>query len=551
MKMHHLARALLALAALATAACGGAPAEPAAAGRVVLSINGGPAMFAVTTVTVSVAPAGVTADLTLDQPTGAFTGTLSVPAGAQVITARAFAGAVLVAEGSASVTITGGETMTVAITVLDVTGPEPTPDHAPILTALTASTATLEVGQPLALDATAVDVDDDPITFTWSASPVGCATLSPATSTSNGAASTTATAAIAGPCTLAVVASSQGLTDSLSTTVEVILPIVIDGTFVPQPVLGAFEFLAPMTAAVLRTDVDATVRQPWTAGAPVSVRLTWDATPWLARSVATLADGCGGTVTSTAATATSETFEWTPTGGPVCLLTASLERQGLIDAFAVATVVVPPAPACRWTEVAFHDLTTVPAGSVIRNGSLGGQAPAPVAGRTAWQQASDWNVLLIPHGLPAEDDVFAVVADVYVPAITTYRRSAGLNHFTTSATASGPLGTCQFLGGAWPEFWVRPGGPVTLEWWSGTCGNVLLDSSPIADPTAAWHTMRVEGVRSTCAYQALLDGSVISSWTGCDASGPFLNLYGHALGGVAGIAWSNLSIQTGTAACVP
>jgi hypothetical protein len=84
MRTLHHTPALLALAVLALTACGhgGAPAPAPGAGHVVLSINGGPAMAAVTRVTVSVAPAGVAADLALDQASGAFTGTLALPAGA-------------------------------------------------------------------------------------------------------------------------------------------------------------------------------------------------------------------------------------------------------------------------------------------------------------------------------------------------------------------------------------------------------------------------------------------------------------------------------------
>jgi hypothetical protein len=556
MRKHHPTSALLALAALALAACGqgGTSATAPGHGTVVLSINGAQAMASVTTVAVSVAPAGVSADLALDQATGSFGGTLSLPAGAQVITARAFAGATLVAQGSAAVTVAGGQTLVVAITVLDVTGPEPTPDHAPILTALTASAATREVGQSVTLTATAVDVDGDPIAFAWTASPAGCVTFSPTSSISLGAAATTATAALAGPCTLTVEAASRGLTDSLSAAVEILLPAVLDGTFVPQPVIGAVEFLAPATAAVLRTDADATVRRPWASGAPVTIRFSWDATPWLPPSVASLSDSCGGTVRPAATTATSGTFEWTPTGGPVCLLTAGLERQGLTDAFPIAVVVGPPAPpACTWTEVAFHDLATQPAGAIVRNGGLGGQGVAVVDGRPAWLQTSDWNVLLIPNGLTTGDDVFAVEVDAFVPATAVSYRTASLVPFTTSDTAPGPNGTCQFLGGVFGSLWVRPGAGSTVEWWSAACPNTLLTAEPVASPAAAWHRLRLEGVRSTCSYRLLLEGALLSTWTGaCDPGGGYLNLFGHTQGQGAQVAWSNLAVFKGSArTCLP
>lgn len=548
MRSHHLAPALLAVTAFVLSACGAHPPAPSP-GRVILSIDGGPAMAAVTRVAISVAPAGVSADLALDQATGAFTGTLALPAGAQVITARAFAGATLVAEGSASVTVTGGETMTVAITVLDVTGPDPTPDHAPILTALAASAATLEVGQSLTLDATAVDVDADPITFTWSASPAGCATFSPASSTSDGAASTSATAALAGPCTLSVEASAKGLVDTLSTSVEMILPVVINGTFVPQPVIGAVEFLAPAAATVLRSDADATVRQAWTQGAPVTVRVSWDATPWLDRSTATLTDGCGGAVASLETTATSETFEWTPTGGPVCVLSARVTRQGLTDLFPVAVLVTAPPPsACAWTQLAAHDLTTLPPGAVGATGSMGGQGAAQVAGRSAWLQTSDWNWVTMPSPFGAQD-VVAMEADVYLPAFTGVGRHASLHLFNDPDVGNG-LGTH----GVMAILTSLDAATTSLDWWFyPTAGGAFDRRTPVVVAAETWHRFRLEASRSACTFRALLDGIELDRFsTVCDTGGGTVTFSSNSFTAVpSNVAWSNLRMETGTAACAP
>ncbi len=207
-------------------------------------------------------------------------------------------------------------------------------------------------------------------------------------------------------------------------------------------------------------------------------------------------------------------------------------------------------PPCTWTQLLGHSLTSAPAGSISRNGG----AAATVAGRTAWLQTSDWNVLLIPHGLAAGDDIFATEVDTYLPTVTTYQRMANLAPFTTSATAPGPQGTCQFLGGIWGGPVARSGSGSTVEWWSAACPNTLLSTAPMASPTGAWHRLRIEGIRSTCRYRLLLDGSLLSSKTGaCDPNGSYLMLFGSSPSwNSAQVAWSNLAVYKGSeASCIP
>lgn len=542
--------ALAAVAAMTFSACGqGGGGQSATTGTVQLTITGRQAMTGVTRVAISVAPAGAAVDLTLDLATGAFSGTLALPVGDQVITARAYAGATLVAEGSASVTVAGGQTLSITIAVLDVTGPEPTPDHSPVLTALSASLATLDVGQTLTLSTAAIDIDGDPITFTWAASPVGCATFSAASSVSSSAASTTATAALSGACTLTVEASAKGLSDTLSTSVEILLPVVIGGLYVPQPTIASVEFLSPATATVLRSDTDATVRHAWEAGTPVSVRFSWDDAPWLDRSQASLVDSCGGAITSTATTASSETFDWTPTGGAVCTLTASVDRQGLVDAFPVAVIVGPPS-SCTWTLAESASLATAPVGAELS--FAGGTVTYGTAfGREALTMAVSWGLLRIPSALTSES--FAVEVDIYTPS-----------------SAPGPAGITSFSDWGPPPVWRTHGvnlflyepSPGTTElvtqfyragdacngWAQSDCylppgGNRRV--VPIPSFSNAWRKLRVEGNRSSCIFSTSLDGVLLDTYAGyCDATGTGFFLEGHGTS-----AFSNYRVYSGGAGC--
>ena len=92
-------------------------------------------------------------------------------------------------------------------------------------------------------------------------------------------------------------------------------------------------------------------------------------------------------------------------------------------------------PVCTWELVASYDLTAAPAGSVQKNGAMNGQGPAIVAGRMAWSQTSDWNMLFIPTGLAPGDDVFAVETEVYIAYPTTSDLYAAQMLFSTTGTA--------------------------------------------------------------------------------------------------------------------
>ena len=156
----------------------------------------------ITRVSCAVTPAGVSADLPRTAA-DTFGGTLTVAVGTQTVRADAFAGSTAVGSGTASVTVTKGAKSQVFITILDSTGPAPQPDHAPVVTSLSVPASTAKVGDQLALAATAMDADGDPIAFSWSVSPAGCGTFA-----APAAASTAWTAAAPGDCAVTVTATA-------------------------------------------------------------------------------------------------------------------------------------------------------------------------------------------------------------------------------------------------------------------------------------------------------------------------------------------------------
>jgi hypothetical protein len=96
-----------------------------------------------------------------------------------------------------------------------------------------------------------------------------------------------------------------------------------------------------------------------------------------------------------------------------------------------------------------------------------------------------------------------------------------------------------------------------LQWWDAiACPQTELASSAITLTTGQWNHLQIKGTRSTCAYQALVNGTLTSTWSGtCGATGGYFALFGTSHDPSippADTAWSNLVISKGTrAGCVP
>ncbi len=295
-----------------------------------------------TRVAVSVSPAGVSTDLTVD-PSDAtlFTGSLTVPVGAQTVTVQAYAGALVVGTGHAGVTVDKGVAVRADITVLDSTGPAPGPDHSPVVTAIVTPLSAQVNDQPV-LTAEAWDPDGDAMTFAWTASPTDCGDLlTPA------ALSTVFVAKKVGACTIAFAATANGKTDTRSAVIQIAAAtgsIDVTVSYVPQPVISAIALSQGGTtlASVSRTASDATIHSPsFHQGTAYGVTISFD--PWPTGSVA-LADSCGGTIVQPAFApgATSAAATWTPTvASGACELTASLTRETLADSFFVVVLAAP------------------------------------------------------------------------------------------------------------------------------------------------------------------------------------------------------------------
>lgn len=295
----------------------------------------------ITKVTVTVAPAGIQRDLAVDpQVPTRFTGSISSPVGVQTVTAQAFDGTQLVGTGSASATVQRDATVRVQITVLDVTGPPPAPDHSPVVTSLV-TPVSLQVADRPTLTATATDADGDPMTFAWTASPEGCGSFTTPTATS-----TVFTANAVGPCTVTFTVTAGGKSDAKAAQILIgvatgTIDVVVD--YVPYPVLSNIAFSQGGTAiaSVPRTTTDATIRVPFHLGTAYTVTISFDA--WATGSLS-LSDSCSGTIVQPTfvPNATSATATWTPTvSSGACLVTATLVRQTLTDRFLVVVLPVP------------------------------------------------------------------------------------------------------------------------------------------------------------------------------------------------------------------
>jgi len=295
----------------------------------------------ITRVTVTVTPANVTQDLTVDpQDPNKFTGNITVPVGTYTVRADAFAGSTKVGTGTAAVTVQKGAQMQALITILDTTGPIPMPDHSPVVTSLVAP-ASAQVGDQLGVSATAMDADADAMSFSWTASPAGCGSFASPSSSS-----TAFTASSIGTCTVSFTVTANGKSDVRSAPIEISAPkgsINVTVTYVPQPLVASIGFFTGSTlvAAVTRGAADATIRAPFHKGTAYTVVLAFD--PWPTGTLL-LSDSCAGTIVQPVfvSNAVSATATWTPTvDNGACIVTATLSRETLIDSFFVVVLPVP------------------------------------------------------------------------------------------------------------------------------------------------------------------------------------------------------------------
>jgi hypothetical protein len=328
-----------ALAVMASLACSGAD-EAAPEGKVRAVVETLASPYQVTRINLTATPANVSQDLTYSSE-GMFSGTIVVPIGEQTLTAKAFVGTKVVGVGTATVTVLENTSTDVFIRILDTTGPDADVDHGPMITTLTASNTNVLTGEAVSLTATAVDPDGDPITYVWSQ------TCAFGGFSSIEGASTTWSSSVPGACKLTVTASSKQFSDALSVSVVVFGTgaggegttgaVNVSGVFIPNPRVSRMDVYS--LCEVYRSGSDGSCRQTVYPTQRLGGRFDFSSLPVDADVNVTITDDCGGTAQlgSIYLGNGSAYFEWTaPSTEAVCLLTATVTRDGLQDSMSVA-----------------------------------------------------------------------------------------------------------------------------------------------------------------------------------------------------------------------
>lgn len=226
------------------------------------------------------------------------------------------------------------------------------------------------------------------------------------------------------------------------------------------------------------------------------------------------------------------------TGGTTCGSGQACYLGGCVD-------------VCAWVAVYSAALDALPPGGTFGDGAMGGQGVAAVYGRTAWYVTSDWNLLTVPVTLTSADDRFAVEVDFYLPAgSATREQRAGIflfndPNFGASFGTHGLLSTVQ-----------NSGASSVLRWWVYPLANppdAFNSTTAISFVPDSWHSMRVEGRRSTCTFETSIDGVPVGAWAGtCDTGGATMGLYSrNNVVQPTGVAFSNLRIYRAVAGCAP
>lgn len=263
--------ALVGLTALLAACSGGDtgnnPEQPGLEGEAQVSVKG-LSIWEIETIVVTAQPANVSRTLTYSPETGTFTGTLVLPTGTQTLTANGYAyvasdggtpdggppmdagvnsdagstnGMTLVATGTATVTIVANTTTAASIRVYDLTPPLPQPDIAPLIRSVTASSVNTTVNQAISLSVVAVDLDNDPLSYSWTSDCLGSSFSSPTSANTFWASS------VAAACNLTVTVTARGQSVSESLGVVVFANnsdagtggVQVSGEYIPRPYVSA------------------------------------------------------------------------------------------------------------------------------------------------------------------------------------------------------------------------------------------------------------------------------------------------------------------------
>lgn len=234
-------------------------------------------------------------------------------------------------------------------------------------------------------------------------------------------------------------------------------------------------------------------------------------------------------------------------------------RLGLQGAGPVRTTVDPVAfgstatsNACQWGNATWTGLDRAEEIPLKRNGELGGQGLARVAGRVAWKITSDWGQAFLPLGSLERADTFAAEVEFFIPSGVDWERTAFLSIFTDPD--GGPT-TDDLAHGVTLRIGEDPGKAPWFDWRQETGrggpvsrGYVGTLPGPVS---GAWHKMRIEGSRSGKWFRGMLDGrTLVVSHGDHDLSGTHIALgarYGYMK--PENVALSNLRTFAGTGEC--
>lgn len=295
---------------------------------------------------VSVEVAGQTQDLPLNVNTGTFDGVVFLPAGSQTLVARAFGGDLLVGQSQpTSVQVMPGVTTRVLLRILDVSG-TPGQVFGPILDSVSFPTTT-DAGTTVTFAVSVVAPHGDPVTYAWSTDCMDSAFTAPT------AATTGWSKAAQGPCTITVLATSNGFTVGQSFAI-VVFPAGanlgatdVRAAFIASPTmvlsLGGFGCFVESGG---NGACPATLASPDVSFYQASVQSWGGSTP----GTLDVSDSCGGRFGTSSRDSSTITGFWLPpvTGG-LCFLTAhAVSGDGLSATVTAAGLTRPgTAPTVR------------------------------------------------------------------------------------------------------------------------------------------------------------------------------------------------------------